>query len=98
VNMKKVIWKYPMGMVSTHEMPEGAEFLSVQIQGNEQGLEVAMAWFLVWNSETNMVPRKFRIFGTGHEIPMDYKYLGTFQSPPFVWHLFEEINHRAPNE
>ncbi len=82
--MKKVIWKYPMGIVTTYEMPDGAEFLDVQIQDG-----VACAWFLVDPSRCQ-APRKFKIYGTGHPIPMRETYLGTYQSPPFVWHLFED--------
>lgn len=88
--MKKQIWKYPMGMSSTHEMPFGAEFLALQAQG-----DVAQAWFLVIPDQPKEV-RKFKLYGTGHEIPMREQYLGTLQSPPFVWHLFEES--RSINE
>ncbi len=84
--MTKQIWKYPMGICSTHEMPHGAEFLSVETQG-----DTAVAWFLVIPTE-DKEPRKFKIYGTGHDIPLREKYLGTFQSPPFVWHLFEDIS------
>ena len=82
--MTKTIWKFPMGIATTHEMPDGAEFLFVDEQNGD-----AFAWFLVVPSRPK-VPRKFHIFGTGREIPMSEKYLGSFQSGPFVWHLFED--------
>ncbi len=85
--MTKQIWKYPMGMSTTHEMPVSAEFLCVQVQG-----DAAVAWFLVLPDDKKTEPRKFQIYGTGHDIPLREKYLGTFQSPPFVWHLFEDIS------
>lgn len=81
--MKKQIWKFPMGMATTHEMPELSEFLCVQLQG-----ETAMAWFLVVPDGSKRVC-KFKTYGTGQDIPMGERYLGTYQSPPFVWHLFE---------
>lgn len=87
--MIKMIWKYPMGIATTHEMPEGAEFLAIQEQG-----DAACAWFLVL-PDNPKVPRKFYVHGTGHEIPMDRKYLGTFQRPPFVWHLFEDFKEES---
>lgn len=81
--MKKAIWKFPMGMATTHEMPEGAEFLHLAKQGEE-----VCAWFLLVPENKKEV-RKFRLYGTGHEIPMSERYLGTVHSPLFVWHLFE---------
>jgi len=33
--------------------------------------------------------RQFRIFGTGKDIPESATYLGSFDSPPFVWHVYE---------
>ena len=75
-----------MGLSTTIEMPKTAEFLCVQLQG-----ESACAWFLVDFNDNFTVVRKFKIYGTGHTIPMAEKYLGTYQSPPFVWHLFEEL-------
>lgn len=35
------------------------------------------------------VPRTFQVFGTGHDIPEDAKYVGTAMDHPYVWHLFE---------
>ncbi len=81
--MSKQIWKYPIGLATTHEMPDGAEFLHIELQG-----DTAMAWFLVLPAERKR-PRKFKVYGTGHDIPLREKYLGTFQAPLFVWHLFE---------
>lgn len=73
-----------MGISTTHEMPSLCEFLFVEEQDG-----VACAWFLVEPTGEKR-PRKFKIYGTGHDIPISSRYLGTFQSPPYVWHLFEE--------
>lgn len=83
--MTKTIFKYPMGIATTHEMPEGAEFLDVQMQ--DQNI---IAWFMVL-ADNKRVPRKFHIYGTGQEIPMDKCYLGTVQDGLLVWHLFEDF-------
>ena len=89
----KTIWKYPFRVsefescMSIH-MPEGAEVLSVQMQGNTPCL-----WAIVDMEPTPEEIRQFTIFGTGHAIPnivaRNLKYLSTFQQPPYVWHFFE---------
>ncbi len=78
-----------MGFATTHEMPKGAEFLFVEQQGSN-----ACAWFMVIADEP-LEPRKFYIHGTGHEIPLGQRYLGTFQQSPFVWHLFEDFKKES---
>jgi len=30
-----------------------------------------------------------RVYGTGHQVPLDATYRGTAISEPLVWHLFE---------
>lgn len=87
--MKKTIWKYglqdafsPAGV--RLPLPEGARVLTVQVQpGNG-----AQLWAEV-HSEIQGPPRTFKIFGTGHEIPDNAKYIATWQDTPFVWHLYE---------
>lgn len=71
-------------MTTTLEIPEGAKFLKIEMQDDQFA-----AWFMV-SPENKLVPRKFKIYGTGFKIPQGEKYLGTFQNPPFVWHLFVE--------
>ena len=39
------------------------------------------------NEKTESV--EFRVVGTGHQIPDGAQYVGTAQSPPFVWHLYK---------
>ena len=33
--------------------------------------------------------RSFRVYGTGHQIDSDARWMGTWLSFPFVWHLYE---------
>ena len=79
----KTIWKYQIGMASTLEVPKDAKLLAVQTQNEEPCL-----WFEV-DPNNEKEPRKFHVIGTGHEVRGN-KYLGTFQSPPFVWHVYED--------
>lgn len=83
----KQIWKYPITpSVNVIEMPEGAEILCVQIQG-----ETPCIWALV-NPNNELESRAFQTFGTGHNVMTGIgRYIGTFQidNGAFVFHTFE---------
>lgn len=79
------IWKYPLALVDVQEvtMPQCADILTVQVQDG-----VPCLWAIV-DTAYGLTSRKFHIFGTGKPIRDGLKYIGTFQTPPFVWHVFE---------
>lgn len=87
----KTIWKYPFtvrGVVEC-QMPQGAAVLSVQMQHNQPTM-----WAVV-NDENPLVQRRFRIYGTGHEIDRYdtcTEFVGTFQMAggDLVFHMFCE--------
>lgn len=87
----KTIWKFRLSITSPQrvEMPEGAEILTVQSQDG-----IACLWAMVDIQNAN-VPRYIEIHGTGNSIhesmAVNRKYIGTFQQPPFVWHVFERL-------
>ena len=90
--MDKKIFKYVLpveGEVSL-KMPEGAQILTVQTQGDSPCL-----WALVDpDGSVPEVRRDFRIFGPGHSIDIDLpadSYIGTFQlvGGRFIGHMFE---------
>lgn len=83
--MRTQVWKYEMlGQSMSILLPKGAEFLSVELQG-----ERPVMWFRVSPDEEFKIMRQFEIIGTGQDISTDHAYRGTFQMPPYVWHLFE---------
>jgi len=85
----KTIWKYNIQPVTTLLLPEDAEFLSVQLQGED-----ACIWFLV-NDQKPKVRRVFHAYGTGHIVSDNPgKFLGTvqFNGGSLVFHIFEEDN------
>lgn len=92
--MKK-IFKYtiPVGDSIVVEMPEGSEIISVKEQDNE-----IKAWAIVEDSpDVDMESRKFRVFGTGHELPDDTSellFLGTVLlfDGKLVFHVFEDLS------
>lgn len=85
----KTVWKFPMSSVAaSFAMPEGAEILHVDLQG-----DLPCFWALVDPAKPT-VSRSFRMVGTGHPInfPTD-KFIGTFltEEGKFVFHIFEII-------
>lgn len=84
---KQVVWKYQISnMLVRHEMPKGAEFLSVQTQHG-----IPVLWARV-DPEAPKVERQFHVLPTGGETYgfESFKYLGTFQTGDLVWHVFVE--------
>lgn len=81
--MRKV-WKFELNIgPTTLEMPIEAEVVYVDIQAG-----VPTLWALV-DPELPTGIRRFCVRGTGHPILEGEVYVGTWQSPPYMWHLFE---------
>jgi len=85
----RAIWKFPLEVVGAQvvRMPLIAVVLCVQMQSG-----VPCLWAICDTTSNEKASRVFRIFGTGHEIG-DYaadKYVGTFQTGGFVFHVFED--------
>lgn len=88
--MKPTIWKFPAPIRDRFvvEMPEDAEILTVQNQGDEPCI-----WALV-QPDLPLERRFFHWYGTGHDVdlndPLDY--VGTVQQlgGRLVFHLFVE--------
>lgn len=82
----KRIYKYPFHVMDEQSisMPAGAEILTVQYQRNSPCL-----WAKV-DDEAELKPRWIFVRGTGKELTgAEGRFIGTFQFPPFVWHVFE---------
>lgn len=80
----QVIWKYPLAPRCTHEMPAGAQILTVQEQDG-----VPMLWALV-DPDLPMEGRVFVVVQTGERFDgYGLRYIGTFQTN-FVYHAFEQ--------
>lgn len=82
----KSIWKFELGTekVKEIEMPIFAKILSVQVQNG-----VAQFWAVVY-PDGPLETRTFKTYGTGWEIEDDPgKFIGTYQLPDLVFHVFE---------
>ena len=87
--MKKVIWKYSLFLIPHQAItiPKGAEIISLQIQDG-----IPCIWVLV-SPEAEIEIKHFRMLGTGNYLDdhftSPYKFIGTFQDSPYVFHVFE---------
>lgn len=88
----RTVYKYDIPMSAIYfgqfaiDMPKYAEILCVQMQDG-----IPQLWAMV-DSERDLVARSFFKAGTGQAMSNEKLiYIGTWQQPPFVWHLFEEI-------
>lgn len=82
--MAKTIWKYELDLRTKElRIPDGGIVRHAGIQD-----DIPCIWVEVDPTNTRKA-RLFHIFGTGHDIPSSCSYIGTFQQPPFVWHLYE---------
>lgn len=81
----RTIFKYPFETADEVwiDMPADAEILTIQIQRG-----VPCVWALVVPGE-ELETRYFKIYGTGSEIYEGGKYIATYQTGSFVWHVFE---------
>jgi len=103
--LKYELPKLDTGALREIEMPQGSRILAVQPQvvrevfAGPQGIpafrqmsETVCLWAMSNTDESRKVRRMFRIYGTGKPIeedPADLDYIGTVQTGPVVWHVFE---------
>ncbi len=89
--MPRQVWKFevPIGD-EWHELqiPHGAYFLFAGQQDNPRHV----CFWLDVITDAPKVPRRFRVYGTGHDVGVAAFYRGSVQdrSHGLVWHLFQE--------
>lgn len=82
----KTIWKYPIKLSDTPTtiaIPHGGKVVMVAMQGAQPTLWVEV------EPSNEAEARCFAVHGTGHPISESRVHVGSFQSPPFVWHVVE---------
>jgi len=92
----RTIYKYeiPLAGEAVVLMPKDAQWLKFAMQDGK-----LCVWALV-DTENEMTEYYFKIFGTGHELPIDcdyawteegdFDYCGTVFDRQFVWHIFSK--------
>ena len=79
------IWKFPAPFPNGNiVMPKGAKVLTLQMQDG-----VPTLWAEVDPDAPDEI-HHLVTYGTGHPVdPGAGSYIGTYQSPPFVWHVYD---------
>ena len=65
-------------------MREDAVIRAVGVQDGQ-----VYAWAETPGGDPLTITRRFRVIGTGWDVPDPGVYLGTVFSAPFVWHVYE---------
>lgn len=94
--MAVTIWKYPLVITDEQvlNVPLGFRPLWVGVQNGQ-----VMLWAEVGTQSDVIEPdlranrqRRVRIIGTGNRMPnmAGFKYVGTVEQAPFIWHVYAE--------
>lgn len=79
----RAIWKFPITCPQM-AVPTGAIFRSCAMQGT-----IPCMWMEIETTNPLEVINVY-IYGTGHTIPDDLTYLGSYIDGPYVWHLYKK--------
>ena len=84
----KVVYKYEIPNDRGHvvKLPADARVVQVGMQDDRLMLWAEHGWP---DANTSHVARYFDVFGTGHPIPFESEYVGTFFDGPYVFHVYE---------
>ncbi len=81
----KTVWKYKIPLGGVMSVPKDSKPVFFGIQNKE---------FCLWlevDIEEELVDRRFVIYGTGHTILGNSKYIQSIFDDIFVWHLYEAL-------
>jgi len=90
----RTIWKYEIPFPVDHFeriMPMPGRVVRVGMQNGRPHM-----WCEV-DDNTELADRIFLVRGTGHPIPDDACWLGTWKDGGFVWHLFDAARPFCPS-
>lgn len=82
----KTIYKYTVSVYTPRvRVPAGATVLFV---GTDPGNGYPAIWMEL-DPEAEYEDRYYTFIGTGHDVPVGGRYIGSTISDPFVWHVYE---------
>ena len=90
--MNHLIWKQEVPVLADPHVTVTLPFNARIIHVNMQGFGAMAFWFSFPNVPSGIGDRRrFRVFGTGQEIPEQWEYVGTAldRKNGLVWHLHE---------
>jgi hypothetical protein len=85
----RTVHKFPLptniggGDIVELQMPAHAVIRRFALQNH-----VPTLWVEI-DDKTDLMPRRFQIFGTDHPLPAHAAYVGTYEQGPFVWHVYQ---------
>lgn len=89
----ETVWKFPLPLVPPQpdrpviKCPEGSEVLCLQVQ-----LGTGPCLWMKVIPDAPVIERRFIVVGTGQDMPNEpTQYVGTWQAPPYVFHVFELV-------
>ena len=84
------VWKFPINDADFIEVPEGGRVVHVALQEHSKQICV---WIEVDPSTTEIRQRRFRVYGTGWDVPDDAHHVGSIlvSGGALVWHVYELI-------
>lgn len=88
----KRVWKFTVPVDDhDHDLPGMAQCLSGVVGVISQQADQVSFWVENVTGHAGPDVRRYRVFGTGHEVPVGYAHRGLAEFGPFVWHLFEYV-------
>lgn len=95
----KFVWKIELHLQAldkcsslTIQVPRGSRVVHAEMHQNTD--ELIYLW-IEFSSETDCipdlayVPKRYYVFGTGHQIPDSVRHCATVVGSMFVWHVYE---------
>lgn len=81
------IWKFQLKFSASMQKVSAPRLGKAVFFGIQNG--VYCVWAKVQPGEPDR-ERQFQIVGTGDEIPLNWRHVGTVQNGDYVWHLFQD--------
>ncbi len=88
--MARTIHKYLIQDLFALPLPAGWKPLLVEEQNGTPCL-----WVELDTDDKELWNHHFQVFGTGHALPDFGSHIGSWQSGPFVWHLYQLGSERV---
>ena len=81
----KIVYKYPLEHLITNiQLAKDAKIIKANYQNG-----IVHLWAETQTIIEETIPRRFRLFGTGEDIPENSIYIDTVFDGGFVWHIYE---------
>lgn len=83
----RTIWKYPIQPHITLEVDVSEQSRVVLVGRDPESKEVAI--WIETDRDKPQKQRRFRTVGTGRDVPINSRHVGSVVAMPYVWHVYE---------